>query len=81
LKIERKFKMALTFKPAAGSIVQYQYIAISKNYLITGYGDRDCNRIANLYDLDTGNEDIIIVEFVKWGSWEKEFNNLLTVIG
>lgn len=74
--------MALTFKPAAGSIVRYRVgdSGLFSNFLITGYNEPDHNDIAFLYDLDTGKDNMIIVEFFGYIG-KREFNDNLTVIG
>ena len=59
----------LTFKPAAGSYVQYDN---RKVFLIVCYNEN----IATIMDIKTGEIDTIIVLFA-----DGAFNDLLTVVG
>ena len=67
----------LTFKPAAGSIVDYDGMLDSNSgaYLITSYMDEHPN-IANIMNMTTMKSTLIIVKFR-----DRELNPRLTVIG
>ena len=67
----------LTFKPAAGSIVDYDGMLDSNSgaYLITSYMD-DHPDVANIMNMTTMKSTIVIVKFR-----DSELNPRLTVIG
>ena len=67
----------LTFKPAAGSIVDYDGMLESNSgaYLITSYMDEHPD-VANIMNMTTMKSTLIIVKFR-----DRELNPRLTVIG
>lgn len=66
----------LTFKPAAGSYVLYSDGIHECVYLIVNYRNMG---IANLYDINTGDSNCIIIDFST--KYHIEYNKNLTVIG
>jgi len=73
----------LPFLPPAGSVVEYKNTLTghSANYVITGYKDKT---IAQLYDIDTGRNTCIIMQFPKWSFKDmyitSEFNPYITLM-